>query len=283
MCLGVISSGRLSGLHIKNWPLPFLAPIRFCKVGPGPMTLCLLFIYRRTQLECLGGHLLFCVLKEQPRTWAVLCIYLWNELRSKVKVTQSCLTLCDPMDYTDSKSLLCYLMDLQVLHTQKRSFKQQDWCFILGNNISVKVTVTVWLIQIQSYYKQSVFTFQNKWQVFFICVYVSHRNLIWNVSLFTVAFYKWKEWKLFPWNSPGPNNGVGSHSLLQEIFPTQRSNPGLPHCRQILYQLSHKGSPRILEWVACHSPVDLPDPGIQPRSPELQVDSLPDALPGKPY
>ena len=183
---------------------------------------------------------------------------------------------------TDSKSLFCYLMDLQVLHTQKRSFKQQDWCFILGNNISVKVTVTVWLIQIQSYYKQSVFTFQNKWQVFFICVYVSHRNLIWNVSLFTVAFYKWKEWKLFPWNSPGPNNGVGSHSLLQEIFPTQRSNPGLPHCRQILYQLSHKGSPRILEWVACHSPVDLPDPGNQPRSPELQVDSLPVDLQGKP-
>ena len=39
-------------------------------------------------------------------------------------------------------------------------------------------------------------------------------------------------------------------SLLQEIFPTQRSNPGLPHCRWILHQLSHKGSPRILEWVA---------------------------------
>ena len=34
------------------------------------------------------------------------------------------------------------------------------------------------------------------------------------------------------------------------IFPTQESNPGLPHCRWILYQLSHKGSPRILEWVA---------------------------------
>ena len=39
-------------------------------------------------------------------------------------------------------------------------------------------------------------------------------------------------------------------SLLQRIFPTQGSNPGLPHCRQILYQLSHKGSPRILQWVA---------------------------------
>ena len=34
-------------------------------------------------------------------------------------------------------------------------------------------------------------------------------------------------------------------------LPTQGSNPGLPHCRWILYQLSHKGSPRILEWVAC--------------------------------
>ena len=43
---------------------------------------------------------------------------------------------------------------------------------------------------------------------------------------------------------------VGSLSLLQEIFPTQGSNPGLPHCRRILYQLSHMGSPRILEWVA---------------------------------
>ena len=52
------------------------------------------------------------------------------------------------------------------------------------------------------------------------------------------------------WNSPGQNTGVGSLSLLQGIFPTQGSKPGLPHCRKILYQLSHKGSPRILEWVA---------------------------------
>ena len=51
------------------------------------------------------------------------------------------------------------------------------------------------------------------------------------------------------WNSPGQNTGVGSCSFLQEIFPTQRSNAGFPHCRRILYQLSHQGSPRILEWV----------------------------------
>ena len=52
------------------------------------------------------------------------------------------------------------------------------------------------------------------------------------------------------WNSPGQNTGVGSLSLLHGIFPTQGSNPGLPHHRQILYQLSHEGSPRLLEWVA---------------------------------
>ena len=53
-----------------------------------------------------------------------------------------------------------------------------------------------------------------------------------------------------PWNSPGQNTGVGSLSLLQGIFPTQESNPGLLHYGWILYKLSHKGSPRILEWVA---------------------------------
>ena len=53
-----------------------------------------------------------------------------------------------------------------------------------------------------------------------------------------------------PWDSPGQNTGVGSLSLLQGIFPIQGSNPGVPHCRWILYQLSHKGSPRILECVA---------------------------------
>ena len=53
-----------------------------------------------------------------------------------------------------------------------------------------------------------------------------------------------------PWNSPVQNTGVDSLSLFQGIFPTQGSNPGLPHCRQILYQLSLKGSPRILKWVA---------------------------------
>ena len=44
--------------------------------------------------------------------------------------------------------------------------------------------------------------------------------------------------------SPGKNTGVGCHALLQGIFPTQGSNPGLPHCRRILYHLSHHCSKR---------------------------------------
>ena len=76
------------------------------------------------------------------------------------------------------------------------------------------------------------------------------------------VYPKWK-WKLLnhvqlfgtPWTIQVHGilqaTGVGSLSLLQGIFPTQGSSPGLLYCRQILYQLSHKGSPRILEWVAC--------------------------------
>ena len=44
------------------------------------------------------------------------------------------------------------------------------------------------------------------------------------------------------WNSPGKNTRVGCHCLLQGIFPSQGWNPGLPHCRQAPYHLSHQGS-----------------------------------------
>ena len=85
-----------------------------------------------------------------------------------------------------------------------------------------------------------------------------------------------------PLTSPGQNTGVGSLFLLQGIFPTQEQNPGLPHCRQILYQLSHQGSPRILEWIPIPSLGDLPDPGVELESPLLQANSLPTVLLGKP-
>ena len=67
------------------------------------------------------------------------------------------------------------------------------------------------------------------------------------------------------------------------IFPTQGSNPGLLHCRWILYHLSHQSSLKILEWVAILSPGDLPNPGIEPGSPAVHADSSQLSYPGKPF
>ena len=53
----------------------------------------------------------------------------------------------------------------------------------------------------------------------------------------------WPARFLCPWDSPGKNTEVGCHALLQRMFRTQGSNPGLPHGRWILYHLSHQGSP----------------------------------------
>ena len=89
----------------------------------------------------------------------------------------------------------------------------------------------------------------------------------------------WPHGLYSPWNSLGPNTGVQSCSLLQGFIPTQGLNPGFPHCRQILYQLSHQGSPRILKWVAYPFSSGSSQPRIRTGSPALQVDSLPAELP----
>ena len=72
------------------------------------------------------------------------------------------------------------------------------------------------------------------------------------------------------------NTALGSLPLLQGNFPTQKSNPGLLNCWQILYHLSHQESPRILEWVA-HP---FSRGSSRPRN-QIGVDSLPAELPGK--
>ena len=81
-------------------------------------------------------------------------------------------------------------------------------------------------------------------------MYVIHQRMLESKSCSVVSDSLRPHGLYSPWNSPGQNTGVGSLSLLQDIFPTQGSNPGLLHCRQILYQLSHKGSPRIVKWIA---------------------------------
>ena len=112
---------------------------------------------------------------------------------------------------------------------------------------------------------------------------------------------------LCPWDSPAKNTGVGCHALVPGISTTQESNPGLPHCRWILYCLSHQeaqkmpvlclviqscsalcnpmdlqptrllcpwGFSRQKYWsgLPCPRSRDLPNPGIKPKSPALQVD-----------
>ena len=72
--------------------------------------------------------------------------------------------------------------------------------------------------------------------------------------------------------------GVGSHSLLQVILPNQGLNPGLPHCRRVLYHLSHQEDQEYQEAQPTPSSVDLPNLGIEPGSPALQGDSLPAEL-----
>ena len=91
-----------------------------------------------------------------------------------------------------------------------------------------------------------------------IALFFVNSNFYQWYDLMILQFYilgRISEWKslshvwLFvtPWTI---ESGVCSLSLCQGLFPTQGSNSGLMHCRQTLYQLSHKGSPRILEWVA---------------------------------
>ena len=117
------------------------------------------------------------------------------------------------------------------------------------------------------------------------------KAMVFPVVMYGCEKWKWKSVMSYslrphglysPWNSPGQNTGVGSHSLLQRIVPMQGSNPGLLHCRQILYQLNHQGSPRILEWVAYPFSRGSSRPRRQPGSPALQADSLPAKLSGKP-
>ena len=96
------------------------------------------------------------------------------------------------------------------------------------------------------------------------CFHLWFLALLWSCSqcLWTITFHQvkvnvpvvsdslWPHGLYSPWNSPGQNTRVGSLPLLQGIFPTQGLNSSLLHCRRSLYQLSYKGSPRILKWAA---------------------------------
>ena len=98
-------------------------------------------------------------------------------------------------------------------------------------------------------------------------------HLVMSDSLWSYGLCLWGFSRQEYWN--------GLLCLLPGMFPTQGSNPGLWHYRQILYHLSHQINPWILEWVACPFSNRIPNLGIEPGSLALKVDSLPAELPGR--
>ena len=84
---------------------------------------------------------------------------------------------------------------------------------------------------------------------FLALIYLKWSEVKWSESHSVVSNSLRLHGQYSPWNSPGQNTGVDSLSLFQGIFPTQGLNPGLPYCRRILYQLSHKGSPNLFEEI----------------------------------
>ena len=137
-------------------------------------------------------------------------------------VIHLCLSLCDPMDYSLPGSSIHGIFQARIM----------EW---------VAIAFSVHFIDSFKYLKILIIGT-------FILGITAFLEFGWkslgHVWLFVTS------WTIQSMNSPGPNTGVGSLSCLQRIFPTQGLKPGLTYCRQILYHLSHKGSPRILEWVA---------------------------------
>ena len=84
-------------------------------------------------------------------------------------------------------------------------------------------------------------------------------------------------------HSPGKNTGASCHALFQGFFSTQGSNPGLLHCRWILYYLNYHESLRILDWVAYPFSKGSSWPRNWTGVPALKADSLPSELSGKPH
>ena len=169
----------------------------------------------------------------------------------KVKVAQLCLTLCAPIDYTVHGILQVEILewipppgDLPNPGIEPRSPALQVDSLPAEPQEKPKNTglgslsLLQWIFQTQ---ESNWGLLHCRWILYQLSYQGSPSCSVVSDSLQPHALYS-------PWSSPDQNTGVGSLSLLQGIFPTQGSNPGLLHCRQILYQLSYKGSPETV-WL----------------------------------
>ena len=181
-----------------------------------------------------------------PRAWdspgkntGVGCHFLLQcmKVKSKSEVAQSCPTLSDPMDCSPPGSSIHGIFQARVL----------EWGAIAFSRISIQLfkEIQCMILLTNILYQRVSNFFLNQ-----IIVLVAQMSD-------SLRPHELQPTRLLcPWDSSGKNIGVSSHSILRGIFPTQRSNPGLPHGRRILYHLNHQGSPqdhRIVKHIESQS------------------------------
>ena len=101
-------------------------------------------------------------------------------------------------------------------------------------------------IEVSLIYSVLVLGVQQSDLIIWVCVKEKKVKSLSRVQLFATPWMVACTRLLHPWDFLGKSTGVGCRFLLQGIFLTQGSNPGLPHCRQTLYHLSHQGSGGLL-------------------------------------
>ena len=149
-------------------------------------------------------------------------------MKVKVKFTQLCLTLCDPIDGSPPGSSILGILQARTLEWVAISFSSAwKWKVKVKSFSHAQLVASPWTSAYQVPLSMGL-SRQEYWS---------------GVPLPSLhGLYS-------PWNSPGQNTGVGRLYLLQGIYPAQGLNPGLPHCRRILYQLSHQGSPYMYVYI----------------------------------
>ena len=171
------------------------------------------------------------------------------KVKSESEVAQSSLTLSNPMDCSPPGPSAHGIFQARVLEWVASAFSE----YPPNETQSLPFTKSQLENVVYSSWSEK---YQMSCLIFFwgfpraLCK-LQNALTLWRVDIYA-TISKWLSEKVAlcdphglygPWNSPDKNNGTGSRFLLQGIFPTQGLNPGLLHCWQILYQLSHQGSP----------------------------------------
>ena len=139
-----------------------------------------------------------------------------------MKVTQSCLTLCDPMDYTVHEILQVRILAWVAFPHSRGSSQPRDLlhCRWLFTNWAIREAHLI-VCEVKSLSRVRLF--------------VTPWTVAYQAPLF-MGFFRQQYWSGLPVPSPGD-------------LPTQGLNPGLPHCRQTLYHLSHQGRSKSMVTV----------------------------------